>query len=114
MSLGLVQTSARKIGRNLVLTVILPHKAVAAESLKMMGHVSNKFHLRMCSKKKDFAERCQVSWPCKKTVSFATRSHGSRLLPGVKDAVYGDLVGHSDFEVNLRPPKKALMTLKSL
>merc|ERR1712190_272763 len=61
----------------------------------------------MCSKKKAFAERCQVSWPFKETVSFVTRSHVSRLLPGVTDAVYGDLVGHSDFELNLRPPEES-------
>ena len=28
------------------------------------------------------------------------------LAPGMTSALYGDVVGHSDFEVNLRPPEE--------
>ena len=28
------------------------------------------------------------------------------MVPGLTAAVYGDIVGHSDFELNLRPPEE--------
>ena len=29
------------------------------------------------------------------------------VVPGVTSALYGDIVGHSDFEMNLRPPEES-------
>jgi len=32
---------------------------------------------------------------------------GGRLPPGIKAGLYGDIVAHSDFQMNLRPPEES-------
>jgi len=32
--------------------------------------------------------------------------HAVRLPPGIKGGLYGDIVSHSDFQVNLKPPEE--------
>lgn len=40
---------------------------------------------------------------------FAHLMHGAAsLVPGIKSGLYGDIVGNSDFELNLRPPEESL------
>ena len=35
------------------------------------------------------------------------------MPPGIASAVYGDVVGHSDFELNLSPPEESLKDVET-
>ena len=37
-------------------------------------------------------------------VSALAAANADALVPGLTSALYGDIAGHSDFEVNLQPP----------
>merc|ERR1740129_2195868 len=39
-------------------------------------------------------------------------AHGSQILPGTRAALYGDLVGKSDFHVVLHPPVQTIQDVK--
>jgi len=45
-------------------------------------------------------------------VAIVPRSHAIQLVPGFKEAIYGDVVGHSDLELNLRPPEETVQIMQ--
>ena len=68
---------------------------------------------RICSFAKDlatanfvsdmFRARC-VSFVC---VIALVATRAKSLVPGMTSALYGDIAGHSDFELNLQPPEES-------
>ena len=39
-------------------------------------------------------------------------TRGEALVPGLTSALYGDIAGHSDFELNLHPPEETTQDIQ--
>ena len=45
-------------------------------------------------------------------VLLGVPAEAASIVPGLSSALYGDLAGHSDYEVNLRPPEESVKDIE--